>query len=443
METTVELAYHPLPRQAIAHAAPERYLLYGGAVGGGKSAWLANEAIQLSLEYNGNRGYLCRHELTSFRRTTLLTLLSFLPEGLVSNHQKSEQYFEFVNGSRIYYGGLGEEEGLQRLKSMDLGWFGVDQCEETSEDHFLLLASRLRLRLPDGSRPFYRGLCTANPDPGWPRQRWIEQSLPDHHFIPALPRDNPYLPADYEDKLRELYPADLAAALLDGNWDVMSGVNYLIPIRDINAAATRELEAEGPSSFGIDVARYGDDKTVVIWCKGPVMLRMWQWGKLDLVESETNVKPLIDEFQPGQVNIDEVGVGAGLYDNLRHREDYKAPVSIVGVNGGEAARDNVHYANRRAEEFFGLARRFREGAISILDDRELKAQLAVLKYKINSHGQYQIESKDEIKKRGLPSPDKADALMLSMMGEEGMGKTVMSEAVDYMPGPPSWWRKKY
>jgi len=419
--------YQPTVQQARAHAAPERYLLYGGAMGGGKSAWLCMEAVALSLQFNGNRGYLCRHELTSFRRTTLLTLQHFLPDDLVKDHHQTQMYYELINGSRIYYGGLGDERGLHRLKSMDLGWWGIDQCEETTELHFFLLASRLRL---PGIR--YRGLLTANPDPGWPRQRFIEQKLPDHAFIPALPKDNPHLPPDYEATLRRLYPPDLAQALLDGDWDVVSGVDYLIPWRDINMAVAREmLPQDGDmTAFGIDVARFGNDKTTVVYRRGPAVLRIWEWGKQDLEQTFERVRRLMLQHQPEHVVVDAIGVGAGLYDRMCH---YKKWGSSEGngekpykprFTGFEAAgkpKDREHFANRRAEEFMGLSKSFQEAGIDIPENRELKAQLAGLRYKFNSRSQLLIESKDDIKKRGLPSPDLAEGLMRCFVKPKGKG----------------------
>ena len=118
--------YQPTPKQINAHTSSERYILYGGAVGGGKSVWLVNEVLQLSLDYPGNVGYLCRHELASFRRSTLVTLENFLPSELVTQHHQGENFFRLVNGSIIYYGGLGDDQkAIDRLKSMDLGWLSL------------------------------------------------------------------------------------------------------------------------------------------------------------------------------------------------------------------------------------------------------------------------------------------------------------------------------
>ena len=177
--------YKPFEKQIIAHTRPERFVLFGGAVGGGKSVWLCNEGLQLSLETPGNVGYLCRHELTSLLRTTLMTLERYLPSEIVAQHHQTENFYRLINGSLIFYGGLGDDQkAIDRLKSLELGWFAIDQAEETTENHFFLLASRLRLNIP---KIRYKGILSANPAPGWVKHRFIEQKLPDHIFIRSLP----------------------------------------------------------------------------------------------------------------------------------------------------------------------------------------------------------------------------------------------------------------
>jgi len=386
----------------------ERFILFGGAVGGGKSAWLVNEGLQLSLDCPGNVGYLCRHELSSFRRTTLLTLERFIPTILISQHHQTESFIRLVNGSLIYYGGLGDDQkAIDRLKSMDLGWFGIDQAEETSEAHFYLLASRLRL-LAAGVT--YRGLLTANPAPGWVKHRFIEQKLADHIFVPALARDNPHLPGDYEKRLRELYPDALVKQLLEGDWDAVEAGNYLFKYADIRAAIEREQVAGDGKTLSLDPARFGEDSSVAIVREGNSVIWMEAWAKVDLMETTGRTVNLIQRFEPNHVNIDVIGIGAGVVDRLLEQK-YR----ITGVNVAEKARDDERFANLRAEIYWELAKRFEDGEISIPDDLELVAQLSSIKYKFNSRGQLQIESKEEMKKRGMKSPDKADALALAFM----------------------------
>lgn len=424
VELTLQLdqVYQPTPKQQLAHSASARFLLYGGAVGGGKTIWLVNEVLQLSLDFPGNAGLICRNELSSFKRTTFIALEKYFPKELIRLHHRTEAYYDLLNGSRIYYGGL--QEGFERLKSAEFGWAGIDQVEEVEEATFLMLASRLRLRLPDGRYPHYRMLCTANPDQGWVRSRWIERALPDHLFIPALPRDNPHLPPGYEENLRQLYPPALAQALLDGDWDAMGASNYLIAYRDISAAVNRVLPDDGDSVFGIDVAWEGADRTVCAWRKGPVVKKLWVWRGLDEVQLTTEIAPLMNGIRPQAVNVDAIGIGAGLYANLLHKKDWEpskgpdgkdiAYQPIIGaVKVSESAMDSEYYYNQAAENYCGLQKRFHDGAISIPDDPELKGELAAWRADLNNRGQIQLESKDKLKVSLGRSPDIADALMLA------------------------------
>lgn len=401
--------YKPFDKQIQAHTAKERFVLYGGAVGGGKSVWLCNEALQLSLETSGNVGYLCRHELTSLLRTTLMTLERYLPNEIISQHHQTENYYRLINGSLIFYGGLGDDQrAIDRLKSMELGWFAIDQAEETSENHFFLLASRLRLNV-SGVR--YKGLLTANPAPGWVKHRFIEQRLPDHIFIPSLPRDNPNLPSDYEPKLRELYPDELVRQLLEGDWDALESGNYLFRYADIKSAINNELPVDdSPNMMGVDIARYGDDSSVVVVRQGNRVIWIGHWAKSDLMETTGKIVNLIERFKPSVVNIDVIGLGAGVYDRLIEMKYRVNPINVA-----ESAVEKEKYANLRAEMYLNLYRLFESGGINIPDDMELVAQLSGIKYKPNSRGQVQIESKEDMRKRGVKSPDKADALALAFL----------------------------
>ena len=223
---SVVIDYHPHERQSLAHQSSARYKLFGGAMGGGKSWWLCAEAIRLSVDYPGNRGYLCRHEFAQFRRSTLLTLDRLLPVGLVRRHYKDERVIIFRNDSEIYYGGLGLEDDIQKIKSTEFGWFGIDEASETNEEYFNMLDSRLRHTLPNGQHPPYFALCCSNPEPGWLKERFVDQRLPDHDFIKSLPSDNVNLPDGYYATLRKNFPEEWVKRYLEGSWDVFEGQIY-------------------------------------------------------------------------------------------------------------------------------------------------------------------------------------------------------------------------
>jgi hypothetical protein len=107
--------------------------------------------------------------------------------------------------------------------------------------------------------------------------------------------------------------------------------------------------------------------------------------------------------------VDGVGVGGGVVDQLVEQGH-----EVLDMQSGAGAVDSEHYLNARAEWYWALRERFEQGDIDIdPDDDDLAAQLGAVKYKYTSRGQVQIESKDDMRKRKLPSPDRADALMLT------------------------------
>ena len=121
-----------------------------------------------------------------------------------------------------------------------------------------------------------------------------------------------------------------------------------------------------------------------------------------------------------KARIDGVGVGGGVVDLLREQG-----VLTDDLQAGGRAMDSERFANARAEWFWGLRKRFEDGDIDIDPaDDELAAQLGSIRYEYTSRGQIKIESKDDMLKRGLPSPDRADALMLAYAVTPAAGQTV-------------------
>jgi phage terminase large subunit len=130
--------------------------------------------------------------------------------------------------------------------------------------------------------------------------------------------------------------------------------------------------------------------------------------KQDTMETAGQVARLLTETNARSAKIDVVGIGAGVFDRLR---ELRRPVREASA--GNAAHDKERFINARAEWYWNLREQFESGDIDIdPHDEELAAQLSGLRYFVDSRGRIGIESKDDMKKRGLPSPDRADTLAI-------------------------------
>lgn len=187
------------------------------------------------------------------------------------------------------------------------------------------------------------------------------------------------------------------------------GEDVLIPPSLIEAAQRRTLEPDNHPILGVDVARFGTDRTSIYIRRGPVVRRVGEWSKQATTETTGHVIAAWRDTNAAEVRVDGVGVGGGVVDQL-----VEQGYSVVDMQSGASAADRENFANARAEWFWALRTRLEDGDLDLdPDDDELAAQLGAIKYRFTSRGQVLIESKDQMKARGLPSPDRADAVMLT------------------------------
>lgn len=194
-----------------------------------------------------------------------------------------------------------------------------------------------------------------------------------------------------------------------------SGQNTLVPLDAMLAAQNRELERSEPIELGVDVARSGSNFTVIGCREGPVYRRVERINGADVMAVVGHVGKALRDSGAIDAKVDGIGIGAGVVDRLR---ELKKPVS--DMNSGRPARDKETYLNSRAEWAWILRERFLEGDIDICpDDEELAGQLTSIRWKLDSRGRIVIESKDEMAKRGMDSPDDADACVLAFATPRG------------------------
>lgn len=169
---------------------------------------------------------------------------------------------------------------------------------------------------------------------------------------------------------------------------------------------------------GVDPAGKGADSTAIAWRKGSCVYKTERRRGLDTMEVAGLVARIIREDKPAKVNIDVTGMGVGVYDRLVE-QGHGAIVNAVSFSGkpveppplDENGRPGGGPANRRAELYVNL-RKALEGAASLPDSNSLQGDLTSVGYKFTSEGKLLLESKEDMRRRGVPSPDEGDAVAL-------------------------------
>lgn len=210
------------------------------------------------------------------------------------------------------------------------------------------------------------------------------------------------------------------------------GDDVLIDPALIRAAQERSLDPGPYSRLGVDVARYGADRSVFCLRAGPVARIVGDHAKQDTMTTTGQVVAIAREQNVNEIRVDGVGVGAGVVDRLVELGPDVVPAAIIDMQSGSAAVDPVHFLNSRAEWYWQLKTDFESGEIDIdPTDDDLAAQLGSIKYEYTSRGQIKIEAKEDLKRRKLPSPDRADALMLTSSPTPPLADEVYEDEEQY------------
>ena len=186
------------------------------------------------------------------------------------------------------------------------------------------------------------------------------------------------------------------------------GDDQFIPVNLVDEAMKRvkHKDDSAPITIGVDPARFGADSTVIAVRQGRDIIEIKRYKGDDTMTVVGHVIEAMEQYQPAMVCIDEGGLGAGVVDRLKEQR-YK----IKGVNFGNKAKNPMMYGNKRAE-MWGNMKEWLKTA-SIPSDKYLKSDLISPLMKPDSKGSIFLESKKDMKSRGLASPDAADAICLT------------------------------
>lgn len=204
----------------------------------------------------------------------------------------------------------------------------------------------------------------------------------------------------------------------------------LIPAELVDAAMSRDvalLKGE-PIVYGLDVARFGDDRSVLCKRQGNVVLEFKTWQGLDLMQLTGAVVNEAKLDKPAEICVDSIGLGSGVADRLRELGHV-----VRDVNVSEASAMNGQAAKLRDELWMSVKEWLNQRACRIPRMDELRQELVAPTYTFTSNGKIKVEGKQEMKRRGLRSPDMADALCLTFAS---IASRVGGRSPRWVPGKP-------
>ena len=231
------MQYELTARQSTAFDAATsgqyRVIVFGGAIRGGKTYWLLLTLTSLCLEYPRSRWVIIRKSLPDLKRTTFPSFASILSDGIsdyVLSWNRDTQVVQFINGSELMFmaESYDEDKDLNRFKGLEVNGAGLDEVNELQEQTFYKVQERIGSWNKAEGRPPIVCLATCNPANNWVKsiiyERYKEGTLPSKWtFIPSKITDNPHIPAEYLESLKELPPVQYAR-FVEGDWDVMDDV---------------------------------------------------------------------------------------------------------------------------------------------------------------------------------------------------------------------------
>jgi hypothetical protein len=204
----------------------------------------------------------------------------------------------------------------------------------------------------------------------------------------------------------------------------------LISAELVDSAMSRDvaLVATDPLVYGIDVARFGDDRSVMCKRRGNVVLEFKTWQGLDLMQLTGAIVNEAKTDKPAEICVDSIGLGSGVADRLRELGQV-----VRDVNVSEASAMNPQAAKLRDELWLSVKEWLNARACKLPKMVELRQELVAPTYTFTSNGKIKVEGKQEMKRRGMRSPDLADALCVTFAS---VASRVGGRSPKWVPGKP-------
>lgn len=402
-----------------------RYKLYWGGRSGGKSYAFAD---CLLLKARQSKLFIaCVREIQNSIKDSVYKLLKDRAE-----FYKFDDFIFFedrieniVTGSKFVFKGLKDQnkQNIKSLEGVDIAW--IEEAQSLSKASWEVLDPTIR----KPNSEIWVSMNRENErDPIWvaiasnPDEKTLVRKV-NYYDNPFCPDEMKYLAKKCkEDNYDDFNHIWLGAPISQGNTKLFSA-------KDVrNAMVLKMDKSDSPLIIGIDVARFGDDKTCFCWRKGRWCFKIESFSNLSTVDIANKITNIIKEYNPARIFIDVGGVGAGVYDILIDR-GFRGVVR--DVNFGSRAMYDDRYFNKRAE-MWGEANEWikQDLPVQLPNDDELFDDLCSVNKKYDNRGRLQLQSKDDVKKEIGRSPDKADAFVLTFASpvfDNGKVRTIAGE----------------
>jgi len=412
-------------------------MMFGGAMGGGKSWLLAVLFLSKAVFFGGTVYGVFRKNLTTLKRTTYQTFRRVaIVLGIVYEENRADMFWKIkgLNGetSIIWFMELdsSKDPDYNKVKSFECTDAGVDEANEIDQEGFNILTVRKGRINPFNEHCFIYLSC--NPDKNWVKtliyDPWREGKLKDNYFyLPSLPTDNPNLSAEYIKSLQDL-PENEKQRYLYGNWDFTDDPNQLIPYQWLVSAVADELpplDKVIKRTLGVDVANEGDDNTIMSeWWFTDTTKYLVNSMEVDIrITDRTDISGEIGDviinyaqshsIGYSDIQVDAVGVGVGVRDYMRGKQWY-----VNSYKGGESVDTStgvLQFRNLRAYSHWMFREGLQNGIIKIWSKYPRLNQLnreAVAQTYSTDDKVIMIEKKSEIKKKIGNSPDTMDSAVM-------------------------------
>ncbi len=435
-----------------------KYIVFGGAAGGGKS-WLGCEWLLTNCYfYPGSKWFIGREELKRLMASSYVTWNKVCAYHEIPRDDwklnGQYNYIEFKNGSRIDLLDVAfqpKDPLYERFGSTEYtgGWL-----EEAGEIHFGafdVLKSRIGRHMNKEQGVRSKLLITCNPKKNWlyrdVYKPWKEKTLPkEYAFIQSLYGDNPHTAEEYGDNLKQIKNESMKQRLMYGNWEYDDDPSVLIEYDAIIDLWTNTVGIEH-KYLSADIARFGDDKTVLFCWRGMEIYKVFVYTKQATNVTTQKIDDLLrsEQIPRSHVVIDQDGVGGGVVDalygckpftNNARAKEYRGTLKVEQLHNGSTQfkTPKQNYKNLKAQCHFVLAEMVNERKIAFAKDVKFEADndITFEQFKLELIEELEqikaddtdddtkplnVVAKDDIKEAIGRSPDYSDAMMMKMYFE--------------------------